>query len=34
MFPTPMQNLVVRKFKDGRNVQKFVTRWLITQDKD
>jgi hypothetical protein len=29
-----MQNLVGRKFKVGRDVQKFVRIWLITQDTD
>jgi hypothetical protein len=34
MFPAPIQNLVGHKFKDDRDVETVVTRWLITQDTD
>ena len=34
MLPAPMQNVVGRKFKDNRDVENVVTRWLITQNTD
>jgi hypothetical protein len=34
MILAPIQNLVGRRFKGDRNMEKIVTRWLITQDTD
>jgi hypothetical protein len=34
LFPTLRQNLGGHKFKDDREVEKVVTRWLIIHDTD
>ena len=34
LFPALKENLGCYKFKDDREVKRFVTRWKLTEDKD